>query len=348
MTTLIPAGGKKMKNPRRPTIVDVAKAAGVAPSTVSNALGGKGYVDVKTRARILKAAKSLGYRPNRYAQGLRTGGPTAIALVSSMPLGVSGGSSKLGFFMELAAVAAEEAIRHGLALILIPLQIGGKVPAIEVSGTLVVEPMADDPFLESLVEGNQPVVCLGKWTGHDAVPAIDLMSGYTAELLLNHLREEGAKRIAIVIGDTGRTSYVETEEAYRRYCAEAGVQPLVLRLRETGGELAGQIAATELFQSHPEVDGVLALVDAFASGVVQAAEALGRTIPDSVRIATRYDGPRARTANPPLTAVNLHLEEVTRMGVELLNHILHTPNQTPPAMRMPIKPELVVRRSSHA
>ncbi len=336
---------KKTSNSRRPTISDVARAAGVVPSTVSHALNGKGYVDSRTKAKILQAVRELGYRPNARARGLRTGGIKTISLISTMPLSIAGGVSKLGFLMELAATAAEEAVKRGLALILIPPQPpGSEMPAIEIDGAIVVEPTEVDANLEQLVAGNYPVVSLGRWPGGDAVSYVDFMSEYTAELLLRHLREEGARHIAVMIGDSRRNSYIETETAYLRFCREEGREPILLKLAEDSGEMGGQIAAADLFQRCPQVDGILALVDAFAAGVVQAAQAWGLDIPSRLKIATRYDGLRAKLASVPLTAVDLHLDEIAAMGVELLSQTLENPGA--PLCLRPRKPVLVPRLSS--
>lgn len=58
--------------PRRMTIRDVAKAAGVSLTTVSHALNDRGVVDPATRARIKQLAIDMGYRPNVRAQRLRS------------------------------------------------------------------------------------------------------------------------------------------------------------------------------------------------------------------------------------------------------------------------------------
>lgn len=335
----------KQAKSRRPTISDVARAAGVATSTVSHALNNKGYVDADTKARILKQVKALGYRPNVRARSLRIGGVRTISLVSTMPLGVAGGVSKLGFLMELAAVVSEEAIKRGLALILVPPQPGGGLlPDLEIDGAIMVEPAEHEPQLDVLVADNFPFVCLGRWPGHDSIPYVDLLSGYTAELLLRHLKEQGCKRIAIMIGRSGRNSYLEAETAYRGFCQAEGAEPVVIKLAEEGGEMAGQVAATDLFQRHPDVDGIVALVDAFVSGVIQAAAAYDMDIPGRLKVATRYDGLRAKLAAVPLTAVDLHLEEVAAMGVELLVQAMDSPGQG--FSLRPQKPTLVPRLST--
>src|SRR5476649_412004 len=91
-------------------IVDVAREAGVSITTVSHALNGRGFVDPLTREAVKRVALRLGYRPNRHAQQLRGGSTHVIALISSMPFAVAGGPSRLGFMMEIAAVAASVAL----------------------------------------------------------------------------------------------------------------------------------------------------------------------------------------------------------------------------------------------
>ena len=128
------------------TITDVARAAGVSITTVSHALNGRGFVDPATRERVKEAARKLEYRPNRHAQKLRGGGAHTIVLLSSMPFGVSAGPSRLGFLMEIAAVAAEAALTHGMALILAPALDGAPLPLdmLDVDGALVLEPALKD------------------------------------------------------------------------------------------------------------------------------------------------------------------------------------------------------------
>jgi DNA-binding LacI/PurR family transcriptional regulator len=70
------------------TISDVARRAGVAPTTVSHALSGKRHVAPATRARILAAVEELQYQPNATASSLRSRRTRTVAL--SLPLDVPG------------------------------------------------------------------------------------------------------------------------------------------------------------------------------------------------------------------------------------------------------------------
>ena len=332
---------------RRPRIVDVAKAAKVSPATVSNVLNESRHVDPETRARVTAAVAQLGYTPDLRAQRLRTGQIPTIAILSSMPFAVAAGPSRLGFLMEIAAVAAAVAMEQGVALVLVPPVEFKRAPIerLDVNGVLVVEPLENDPEVARLRERGIPVVTIG-WQSNDAtdLPYVDLHSAYTARLLLDHLRAQGGRNIALVLGEQRRNSYRETEREYRAFARHHKMPSRILRLDETGGEATARIACRELLNDDADIDALCVPVDAFATGAVRAAADLGRGIPRDLTIATRYDGQRARESRPQLTAVNLHLPEIAAIAVDLLLHdISGKPGGRP--RRGPL-PELIARGSS--
>lgn len=305
---------------KRPTITDVARAAGVSPTTVSHSLTGRGHVEAGTRERVVAAARELGYRPSLRAQRLRTGTAQTIGLVSSMPIAVAGGPSRLGFFMEIAAAAAEAALPHGFAMVLVPpLESRPSLAQFDIDGAIVVEPERDDPATTQLRELGVPVVSIGRQPGAEAeVPYVDAQSALTGRLLLDHLHGEGARSIALLTGAGQRHSYLAMAQAYAEFVAVRGLEPVVATVDERDGEAGGHAATQALLRRHPELDAVCAPVDAFAAGAVRALDEAGRRIPHDVRVATRYNGVRARTSRPPLTAVDLHLDQLAGLAVGLL------------------------------
>lgn len=332
---------------RRATIADVARAAGVSPTTVSHALNDKGYVDAHTRERVKEAARALGYRPSIRAQRLRTGEARSIALISSMPYEVAGGTSRLGFLMEVAAVAAASALTRGLALVLVPPMMGGRLPLeqLDIDGAIVLEPTADDANVVHLQDRGLPVVCLGRQPGNDVVPYVDIHSSATTEMLLQHLKEQGSRRIALLIGAQERNSYIESRACYEQFCAQHGMTPVIAVADESGGEAAGQEACVSLLREHPDIDALCALVDAFAVGAVQAISNQGLRVPQDIRVVTRYDGIRARSCQPPLTAVDLHLDDMASQAVALLFDHLGGGTDARRCVVPPL-PKLVTRESS--
>lgn len=306
----------------RVTIADVARQAAVSVTTVSHALNGRGQVDPATRQKVQEVARALGYTPNRHAQKLRGAGSSMIALMSSMPFAVAGGPSRLGFLMEVASVASACALERGMAMVLVPpLESGQRsVDFLDVDGVLLIEPSADDRQLGELMARGVPVVSIGKagGTAWKQVPCVDLQSQLTVKLLLDHLRGQGAQQIAMVLGTAERDSYQQAELAYQDMAAASGMKTLILRVDESQGEAAGREAAQRLLSEHPQIDAMLVLVDVLAVGVLQHLNHLGLRAPQDIILATRYDGIRARTSVPAMTAVNLHLGQVAELAVDLL------------------------------
>ncbi|MFH8624403.1 LacI family DNA-binding transcriptional regulator [Streptomyces vietnamensis] len=333
-------------SPRPPTIADVARTAGVSRTTVSHALNGLGKVDPRTRERIKQVAAELGYRPNLRAQRLRRGEARAIALASSMPFAVAGGPSRLGFYMEVAAAAAESALLHDYALVLVPpVQSGAALDSVDIDGAIVVEPDVDDAAAARLRQRGLPYVALGRPVSPDeAVPYVDLQGAAVAEALLAHLREQGARRPALLVGSGDRHSSVDARVTYERLAAEHGWQPIVASAPESGGEQAGYERCAALLAEHPGLDAVCALVDAFAVGALRAVRDSGRAVPDDVMVVTRYDGLRARTAQPPLTAVDLHLDRAAAAAVDLLLGRLR--GDAPAEAVVTVPPPTVIPRES--
>lgn len=331
----------------RAKIVDVAREAGVSITTVSHALNGRGQVDPKTRELVASVAQRLGYRPNRHAQQLRRTSAQVIALMSSMPFAVAGGPARLGFMMEIAAVAASVALERGLALVLVPPSqaAAAAIDSVDVDAALVLEPAQRDPQVAQLEQRGIPIVTIGRQPGAaQKQPCIDLRSHDTTTMLLDHLHAQGARRIALLGGAQLRSPYTEAATAYAAFAKAHRMKPITAVADEGLGEEGGRVAAAALLAQHPTIDAICAPVDAFAVGAAHAARDAGRSIPADLMIATRYDGRRARECEPPLTALDLHLDVVATQAIELLlEHLRGDPRRR--ALPAPTA-SLVVREST--
>ncbi|MDX0492337.1 LacI family DNA-binding transcriptional regulator [Sinorhizobium medicae] len=328
----------------RSTIVELARAAGVSPTTVSHAFSGRRYVDPETKARIVALADKMGYRANPRARRLRTGGAGIIALASSMPFAIAAGPARLGFLMEIAAAAAVTALSRHLALCLVPpLEPDSNLDALEVDGAIIVEPTSDDRLLEFFSARGVPVVSIGRAPGRDDIPSVDIQSTATARLMLEHLGANN-RRVGLITGEQRRNSYIETEAVYAAFAAENGYTPVALRVNESGGEGEAAAIAETLLRGNPDIDALCVPVDAFATGVLTAARSLNRSVPLGLRLATRYDGMRAKLSVPQMTAVNLHLDQVAEAAIDLLIAVMEGKDPD----RRPIAPPLLVVRESSA
>jgi DNA-binding LacI/PurR family transcriptional regulator len=337
-----------MRKPPKVTLIEVAKQAGVSPATVSNAINSARYVDAETKKRIDMAIADLGYVPNLKARRLRTGKANAIAVFSSMPFSISAGPSRLGFMMEIAASAAVAALEKRLSLVLVPpLPVNDPgFDHLEADGAIVIEPSIDDPHIAELMRRGVPTVAIGRpGPGFsNKVPYVDLQPKVVTAKVIRHFIQTGANSPALFIGKTNRAAFHETETAYRHMAAEAGFEPIVAYLDEAEGEDAGHQATLRILDSRPNVDAIFVLIDTFATGAVRALNERGIAIPEKMRIATRYDGLRARESTPRLTAFNLHLDEIARLA--LLRLMQSMEGDVAPLTIIGPEPEIVVRESS--
>lgn len=151
----------------------------------------------------------------------------------------------------------------------------GALDALEVDGVIIVEPTVNDPVLEYFDDRNIPIVSIGRVPDRDDITFVDLQSERTAKLLLDHLATEGG-RTGLITGTARRNSYYETERAYLQYVARHGYQPVAIRLEESGGEQAAREAVDILLRDTPDLTALCVPVDAFASGALIAAKAVGR------------------------------------------------------------------------
>ncbi|MFE7137364.1 LacI family DNA-binding transcriptional regulator [Streptomyces sp. NPDC057644] len=318
---------------RTVTLLDVARAAGVSKSTVSDALQGSGRVAEATRDRVRAVADELGYRPNSAARRLRRASTGAVGL--HLPAT----ATRLDYYMNLAFGAVERAQEDGLDMVLLaPSGAAGGRIASRVDGLLVIDPEPGDSAVPGLLDAGVPVVTgeryLGPATGPSGAVVCDNAASLTA--LLDHVTERGARRPAL-LAPSGSSAWATALRATARSWGRAHGVEVALRTVPFAATPAEAEATTRaLLTADPAVDAVICAPDGSAPGVLCAAAALGRRVgttdggsPGSVGtpgpgllVASCVDGTATRGAEPPVTAVDLRPAAYGRACAELLCDIL--------------------------
>lgn len=334
------------------TIRDVARAAGVSVTTVSNLLNGReSRMGKQTKDRIRRTIDELGYSPNRAAQQLRTGRTTLIGLL--VP------SVENPFWGGVARAIEAQALVQGQQVVLgnterVPEREAGYVDQLWKTGVRSVVVASSLPDLRHLAQPltyGATIVALDRESQPDDPPglmsvSVDNTAG--AQLATQHLLDLGHRRIGFLSGQLGTVSRRNRFAGYRRALAGAGI-PYREELVSADGsagfgdvesiDLAERGAGSLLALASPPT-ALVAINDMWALGACSAVRAAGLTIPD-FSVVGFDDSTLSRLANPALTTVRQPLPEMARLVVQLLSR---GPADAPQSRV--VTPELIVRDST--
>ncbi len=307
-----------MNDSRPITLQDVARAAGVSKTTVSDALSGRGRLPATTRERVTAVARELGYVANRSARNLRGGRTGAIGLY--FPARTIG----LEYYMDLAIGAAEEALAHDLALTLVPTtRDPGRTPPLHIDGAVVSDPVLGDPMLETLAALRIPVVTcerdLTPGARHAGRVESDHRSGI--RVLLDHLSGRG-DHIALLCPGEETSFGLDIRTAYRDWCTATGREALVFDVPFVCDPEHVSHAVAEALRAPGGIDAIVSVPDGGATSAVHAALQQGRHVPADLLVASYVDSPSLRGLATPITAVDIAPREMGRRAARLLAGIL--------------------------
>lgn len=334
----------------RPTLEDVAAYAGVSRSTASRALNDDAYVSSRARAKVLDAARDLGYSPNQAARSLVTRRTGAVAVVLSEP------EAKVlddPYFATVMHAAYRELSATGVQMLLMFVDSRDDVPRTirfleggHVDGALVFAPHQGDPLPTALRLLRLPIVFGGRpGSGRRGVHAVDFDNRAGARLAVGHLLEKGRRRIGTVTGMLDHPAAADRLAGWRDALTDAGIDPDGLCEAGDFTMASGDRATTALLDRVPDLDAVFAASDMMAAGAMRALRAAGRTIPDDVAVVGFDDQPNLAPAmDPPLTSVHQDPREQIRHMVARLMSLLGGEKIRPDTTVLPVT--LTVRDSA--
>jgi len=322
------------------TIRDVAKRAGVSPSTASRALNGKGRMRPETRARVLRAAKELGYRPNVHAKGLATRVTGCIGVVIAarhLPVERS--------FYGLVLEAMESTLaREGYHVVFSVLREQappkcaqeGRVDGLALLGTDI------GPELVLSLREELPVVLVD-----NALPGVDSVlpdNEGGARAGVEHLIAHGHREIAFVAETLADPSFARRLSGYQAALAAHGL-PYRDELVVEGGRRPGswQLAMEKLFTLKRLPTAIFAANDPMAIGAMRTLQERGMAVPEDVAVVGFDDGDLAPHVSPPLTSVFVPRWEMGEVAARRLLELVR--GEEPRARQVVLATELVVRRS---
>ena len=330
----------------RPTIIDVAKRAGVSKSTVSLVLQNSPTVREETRELVRATMAEIGYVYNRTAANLRSSGAGLIGLVIN--------DLRNPFFAEFAASLQMELSAKGYSAVVantdedpkLQTQVIGAMIEHGVSA-VIISPCfgGGQAGFDAIARAGTPAMQVLRRVDprHDAFPFAAPDSRTGGRIATEHLLSGRHGRIAFIGGIEGSSVLQERMSGYLDAVAAAGLAPLFIAGRAS--RAFGREAAKRLQRDHPEVDAVMCFNDLVALGLLSGCAEIGRKVGgDGLRVVGFDDIEECSQTLPALSSVHSDIAGFGRMiAGTVLDWLLH--GKVPPEqMRTPVT--LMVRQSS--
>ena len=328
----------------RATIHDVAGLAGVSRQTVSRAINDKGEIDPDTKERVLQAARTLDYRPSRFARGMRQRGTVTVGLVIS--------DLTNPYFPEVAAGVLEVAKERGWQVVVAESSRGGGDAEIEALDTLSHQVDAvvgycdsSDDILAEHVRG-LPLVLLERGPDQTRFGSVGIDVSDGMRQAVAHLVARGHERIGMLDGapadnpSVRRLAFLSQVRAHHLPADEGRV------VRSHSHTVAGgEAAMAELLDAHPDLTAVVGFNDLIAVGAIRTAQQRSLHVPDDIAV-IGFDGlTLGELITPALTSLVIDKRQVGRLAVDQVARLLAGQEPLTGAGAW-VRPELVVRASA--
>lgn len=303
------------------TIKDIAKALGISHSTVSRALTGSRNVSEKTKEEILKTAKELNYIPNMSARSLKLDKAYNIGVFFST---ISNGTSPFVFQTVINNVYKNIDKKYNVIVKGIDTYEKNTVNPKNYDGILVVsQKVADDNFIEEILEKEIPLVVINRKVDFDVINVFTDESIGTFKGV-EELIKNGHKDIAIIEGienfDSTKMRRKGYLEAFKKYNIKLNKNLVVNGDFTVKG---GYQQAKLIIEKQEYFSAIFAFNDEMATGAIKALTENGLNVPNDISI-LGFDGNEfGEFLTPTITTIKRPIGEIAKIAIDLLFKLIN-------------------------
>ncbi|WP_062352097.1 LacI family DNA-binding transcriptional regulator [Bacillus kwashiorkori] len=332
------------------TIKDVAKAANVAPSTVSRVIADSPRISENTKRKVRTIMEELGYHPNFIARSLASQSTQTLGIVfpnsgnisfqnpffSEVLRGISEGVNDKHYTLQLTSGKTEDEIYNDVV---------NMVQGRRVDGIILLYSKKDDKVVDYLRQKKFPFVLIGKpYEDQEQITHVDNDNISAGRDGTKYLLGLGHERIGFIGGNKNLMVTADRLAGYKKALIENQIP--IKEEYITHDEFlleGGQQAIKELMHLSQPPTALLVTDELMALGVLKTVHALGYNVPDNLSIISFNNALFAELATPPLTSIDINIFDLGMEAVK--NLILKLENPKEPIKRIIIPHSIIVRKS---
>ena len=332
---------KKLKN--TVTSVKVAKLAGVSQSSVSRVFSQETQVSIKTRRKVLEAARKLGYQPNAMARSLITRRTKMVGMVIA-------NVHNNPFYTEILDLLSRKFQKLGQKVMLFIVNRDQNLDDIlpqlleyQVEGILMTAATLSSKMAEECERWGRPVAMINRYVPGVYASWFCCANYESGKMVARLLLDSNHQRPAYLAGSEDTSTSIDRERGFM----EVLKQEKVKAYRDVGEYTYQEAydAAIRLLDRIYPADAIFCANDIMALGVMDAARnGLGLKIPEDVSVIGFDDIPMSAWSSYSLTTVRQPIQRMVEDSVEELLARIENPEKTP--LQEVISGELVIRGSA--
>lgn len=320
---------------QRTTIRDVAAAAGVSVTTVSDALSGKGRLPEETRQKVREAADRLSYRPSAIALGLREKGLGLVGLFIA-PAGEAA-ITDVGYWATIVTHVSQTVLSEGLAPVLLPHNVDMLANLkILLDGAIVIDPLEDDPVLNFLEGKRIRYITIGRDLRRDSQSWLDDDYATGLSQLLENAVAPRTPFAFVTLGPI-KSYIVDALDGARRWASETS-SPFQIYHCDTMESATINAVIGLALQNGAET--IIAQHDRFALRVLEALESRKLRVPADIQLLSATDSPELDRIATPISAVRQHPALLAEITARALVDLVRGRSEITKTL---LPPEIVIR-----
>ncbi len=334
------------------TLKEIAETLGISITTASKAL--KNYPDVsaKTRQSVIDLAQKLHYTPNSFAVNLRTKESKIIGLIIPEVMHF--------FFSKIINTIIEEAEKNGY--LVITLQSNESLELEKKQVELLINKRVDgilislsnesnyNEHLKSIVERDIPLVMFDKIAKLANCSKVIINDQKAAFNAVEHLIEQGCRKIAHIRGPENPQNAIDRFIGYKKALEKYNIpfNPNLVYTCEDVTFEEGIEFAKQIITDHPDVDGIFAITDLVAVGVLSVFNDIGIKVPEQVAVIGFSNWFISQVFTPKLSTVDQPSHEMGKVAFDLLLEEINSKREKKPhePKIVELDTKIVTRQSS--